>query len=208
MADDELPNFDIISSLGLQAPESEAKNSGQKNEETNNQRRFAQLDVEELNDVVNDSQAKRTKKATQWAVTVFAGWLQKSRSIFNFYYRKKYNNNKQQQFKPKLWCWEQMFSIVRVKPSSKQIIEALQTFWFRTKLLKKRDYQIKCLANVYMLRLFQNNNFLKAKRSIFISAELSKQKEIGINLAEMTITELDESLRHFFAEARNKEGEN
>ena len=88
MADDELPNFDIISSLGLQAPESEAKNSGQKNEETNNQRRFAQMDVEELNDVVNDSQAKRTKKATQWAVTVFAGWLQKSRSIFNFYYRK------------------------------------------------------------------------------------------------------------------------
>ena len=74
MADDELPNFDTISSLGLQAPESEAKNSGQKNEVTNNKRRFAQMDVEELNDVVNDSQAKRTKKATQWAVTVFAGW--------------------------------------------------------------------------------------------------------------------------------------
>ena len=99
MADDELPNFDIISSLGLQAPESEAKNSGK-----NNKRRFAQMDEEELNDVVNTSQAKRTKKATQWAVTVFTGWLQKSRSIFIFYYRKKFNNNKQQQFKPKLWC--------------------------------------------------------------------------------------------------------
>ena len=88
MADDELPNFDIISSLGLQAPESEAKNSGKKNEVANNKRRFAQMDEEELNDVVNTSQAKRTKKATQWAVTVFKGWLQKSRSIFIFYYRK------------------------------------------------------------------------------------------------------------------------
>ena len=104
MADDELPNFDIISSLGLQAPESEAKNSGKKNEVANNKRRFAQMDEEELNDVVNTSQAKRTKKATQWAVTVFKGWLQKSRSIFIFYYRKKFSNNKQQQFKPKLWC--------------------------------------------------------------------------------------------------------
>ena len=46
------------------------------------------MDEEEFNDVVNNSQAKRTKKATQWAVTVFLGWLQKSRSIFNFYYRK------------------------------------------------------------------------------------------------------------------------
>ena len=54
MADDELPNFDIISSLGLQAPESEAKNSGKKNEVANNKRRFAQMDEEELNDVVND----------------------------------------------------------------------------------------------------------------------------------------------------------
>ena len=31
VADEELPNFDIISSLGLQEPESEAKNSGKKN---------------------------------------------------------------------------------------------------------------------------------------------------------------------------------
>ena len=104
MADDELPNFDVISSLGLQAPESEAKNSGKKNEVANNKRRFAQMDEEELNDVVNTSQAKQTKKATQWAVTVFTGWLQKSRSLFIFYYRKKFNNNKQQLFKPKLWC--------------------------------------------------------------------------------------------------------
>ena len=105
MADDELevPNFDIISSLVLQAPENEGKKSGKKNEVANNKKIFAQMDEEGLNDVVNISQAKRTKKATQWAVTVFTGWLQKSRSIFIFYYRKKFNKNKQQQFKPKLW---------------------------------------------------------------------------------------------------------
>ena len=89
MADDELPNFDIISSLGLQAPESEAKNSGKKNEVANNKRRFAQMDEEELNDVVNTSQAKRTKKATQWAVTVFTGWLQKISLYFHFLLQKK-----------------------------------------------------------------------------------------------------------------------
>ena len=55
---------DNTSSLGLQEPESEAKDSGKKNEVANNKRRFAQMDEEELNDVVNNSQAKLTKKAT------------------------------------------------------------------------------------------------------------------------------------------------
>ena len=88
MADDELPNFDIISSMGLQAPESEVKNSSKKNEVSNSKRRFAQMDEEELNDVVNNSQAKRTKKATQWAVTVFAGWLQ-NLALFSFFITEK-----------------------------------------------------------------------------------------------------------------------
>ena len=60
------------------------------------------MDEEELNGVANNSQAKQTKKATQWAVTVVTGWLQKISLYF------QYSNNKQQQFKPKLWCWEQM----------------------------------------------------------------------------------------------------
>ena len=91
MADDELPNFDIISSFGLQAPENEAENRSQKNEVADNKRRFAHMDA-------NNSQAKQTKKATQWAVTVVTGWLQKISLYF------QYSNNKQQQFKPKLWC--------------------------------------------------------------------------------------------------------
>ena len=124
MADDELSNFDIISSLGLQASESEAKNNGKKNEVANSKRRFAQIEEEELNDVVNNSQAKRTKKATQWAVTVFVHRLVTKISLyFHFLLQKKYNNNKEQQFKPKLWCWEQtVFSIVIV---SNQIVNKL-----------------------------------------------------------------------------------
>ena len=56
------------------------------------------MDEEELNGVTNNSQAKQTKKATQWAVRVVTGWLQKILLYL------QYSNNKQQQFKPKLWC--------------------------------------------------------------------------------------------------------
>ena len=38
---------------------------------------------------------------------------------------------------------------------------------------------------------FRTTAFLKLRGQFLISAEWSKQKEIGINLAEMTITELD-----------------
>ena len=54
------------------------------------------MDEEELNGVTNNSPAKQTKKATQWAVTVVTGWLQKISLYF------QYNNNNLQQFKPKL----------------------------------------------------------------------------------------------------------
>ena len=40
------------------------------------------------------------------------------------------------------------------------------------------------------------------------SVEWSKQKDIGISLAEMSIDELDRNLRQFYAEARNKDGDN
>ena len=41
-----------------------------------------------------------------------------------------------------------------------------------------------------------------------VRVEWSKQKAIGVHLAEMTVEELDKSLKQFYAEARNKEGEN
>ena len=56
------------------------------------------MDEEEPNGVTNNSQAKQTKKATQWAVRVVTGGLQKILLYF------QYSNNKQQQFKPKWWC--------------------------------------------------------------------------------------------------------
>ena len=42
-----------------------------------------------------------------------------------------------------------------------------------------------CICYAY----FRTTAFLKLRGQFFISAEWSKQKEIGINLAEMTITE-------------------
>ena len=41
-----------------------------------------------------------------------------------------------------------------------------------------------------------------------VHVEWSKQKAIGVSLAEMAVEELDRNLRQFYAEARNKEGEN
>ena len=40
------------------------------------------------------------------------------------------------------------------------------------------------------------------------TVEWSKQKQLGTTLAEMSIQELDENLRQFYAEARNRNGEN
>ncbi|KAL9965496.1 hypothetical protein ACROYT_G029302 [Oculina patagonica] len=46
------------------------------------------------------------------------------------------------------------------------------------------------------------------KMGSFLFTEWSKQKALGVSLAEMTVQELDKSLRQFYAEARNKEGGN
>jgi len=40
------------------------------------------------------------------------------------------------------------------------------------------------------------------------TVEWSKQKQLGITLAEMSIQEVDENLRQFYADARNRNGEN
>ena len=42
----------------------------------------------------------------------------------------------------------------------------------------------------------------------FFSTEWSKQKEITINFAEITLSELDQRLRQFHAEARSQDGGN
>ena len=40
--------------------------------------------------------------------------------------------------------------------------------------------------------------------NVLLSAEWSKLKQIGINLAEMTLSELDYNIRQFYAETRNR----
>ena len=42
----------------------------------------------------------------------------------------------------------------------------------------------------------------------FYPTEWSKQKEITINFAEITLSELDQRLRQFYAEARSQDGGN
>ncbi|CAH3033368.1 unnamed protein product [Porites evermanni] len=107
MADDELPNFDIISSFGLQAPENEAKNRSQKNEVADNKRRFANMDEEELNGVTNNSPAKQNKKVTQWAVTVVTDESSSSSlvnvsQLISFRQKSKLLLNKNQELETKL----------------------------------------------------------------------------------------------------------
>ena len=81
--DEELPNFNIMLSFGLpvsyEVLESNNENTESSNQEGSNinhkQRRFAELETQQLDDIVNNSQAAKTKQATQWAVSVFTGWV-------------------------------------------------------------------------------------------------------------------------------------
>ena len=74
--DDMMPNFDIMVAFVLPVNESESteKANNGPEEPRNTKRRFAEIATQELDDIVKDSQAKKTKQATQWAVSVFTGW--------------------------------------------------------------------------------------------------------------------------------------
>jgi hypothetical protein len=57
---------------------SQPKGSGpnvtpEKVENTSKKRRFADVNDENLNTLVNEAQAKKTKESTKWAVSVFKG---------------------------------------------------------------------------------------------------------------------------------------
>ena len=89
----ELPNFNLLAAVGLEEfrNEIDAMNS-EKNEasaeQSNKKRRFAEMEKHDLDDIVTNSQAKRTKKATQWAVSVFTGQLKQYKSILIHNYKK------------------------------------------------------------------------------------------------------------------------
>ena len=49
---------------------------------------------------------------------------------------------------------------------------------------------------------------LSLEKCDIVSTEWSQKKGITINLAEVTLSELDQRLRQFYAEARNQDGGN
>ena len=101
---DRFPDFNLLAAFDLEEVENEndAINAGKNeasSEHNNNKRRFAETNNQDLDDIVKNSQAKQTKKARQWAVSVFTGWLKQYESIFIQHYKrnvirtKKKNNN-------------------------------------------------------------------------------------------------------------------
>ena len=90
---DEFPDFNLLAAFGLEEVENEkdAINAGKNeasSEQNNKKRRFAETNNQDLDDIVKNSQAKQTKKATQWAVSVFTGWLKQYESIFIQHYKR------------------------------------------------------------------------------------------------------------------------
>jgi len=79
--DEELPNFNIMLAfwppVSTEVPEANNENTESSNQEgsniNNKKRRCAEMETQQLADVVNNSQAAKTKQATQWVVSVFAG---------------------------------------------------------------------------------------------------------------------------------------
>jgi len=94
----ELPNFNLLAAFGLEefrneidamnAEKNEASGEQSNVEQSNKKRRFAEMEKHDLDDIVTNSQAKRTKKATQWAVSVFTGQLKQYKSILIHNYKK------------------------------------------------------------------------------------------------------------------------
>ena len=82
--DENFPNFDILSGFDVLLPhnknsepnsKTENSNTATEEERSSKKRRFADVETEELDSIVDNAQAKETKQATQWAVSVCTGWF-------------------------------------------------------------------------------------------------------------------------------------
>ena len=85
--DENFPNFDILSGFDVLLPHNKNSENSEPNSKTENsntateeersskKRRFADVETEELDSIVDNAQAKETKQATQWAVSVCTGWF-------------------------------------------------------------------------------------------------------------------------------------
>ena len=76
-----LPGFDVLlphnkNSENLEPnSKKENLNTATEEERSSKKRRFADVETEELDSIVENAQAKKTKQAKQWAVSVFTGWF-------------------------------------------------------------------------------------------------------------------------------------
>ena len=55
------------------------------------ERRFEEVETQDLDALVENSQAKKTKQETQWAVSVFTGRSQLRFKIFFFFFHSKFS---------------------------------------------------------------------------------------------------------------------
>jgi len=95
-SDKNFPNFDVMSVFGLETKgdnqnqnKTKSKttkgNNSAEGEGSTKKRRFAVVETGDLDAPVEDSLAKKTKQATQWAVSVFTGRSQlRFKTIFSF----------------------------------------------------------------------------------------------------------------------------
>jgi len=65
----------------MNAKKNKATAEQSKFEQSNKKRRCVEMEKHDLDNIVTNSQAKGTKKATQWAVSVFTGQLKQYKSI-------------------------------------------------------------------------------------------------------------------------------
>ena len=83
-SDEHFPYFDLMSAFGLetegdsqsqhqQKSKTTKQNNSKDKEGSSKKRRFAVVERQDLDALVEDSLAKKMKQATQWAVSVFTG---------------------------------------------------------------------------------------------------------------------------------------
>ena len=85
--DENFPNFGILLGFDVLLPQNknsensepnskkENLNTATEEERSSKKRRFADVETEQLDSIVENAQAKKAKQATQWAVSVFTGWF-------------------------------------------------------------------------------------------------------------------------------------
>ena len=97
-SDENFSNFDVMSVFGLETEggnqnqnktksKTTKENNSAEEEGSTKKRRFAVVETGDLDALIEDSRAKKTKQATQWAVSVFT---RRSQLRFKIYFSLKF----------------------------------------------------------------------------------------------------------------------